>query len=259
MFKNTLYILLLLSFLTSCYSKRKTIYFRNLGDTTIVSKIINEPPIIQKNDLLSIKISSLNPVASELFNSSVNTVGMNSINDGTGTVSFGYLVDKDGNIQLPIVGSFKAEGLTQMALKDTIVKQLVAKNLLVDPIVTVRFLNFKISVLGEVGDPGVYNVPSEKITLLEALALAGDLTVFSRRDNVLLIREEKGEKKLVRLDLRTSEIFYSPYYYLKTNDIIYVEHNRAKVAASKPIGPWLSALFSGTSLIIVLINSHVIQ
>jgi polysaccharide export outer membrane protein len=257
MFRNTLYTILLAFFITSCYSTKKTVYFRELGDMTIVSKIASEPPIIHQNDLLSIKISSLNPNASEIFNN--NTVGASSTNAGTNTQAFGYLVDVAGNIQIPILGNLKVEGLTQMALKDTILKKIISRNLLIDPIVTIRFLNFRISVMGEVDKPSVYNVPCEKITLLEALALAGDLTVFSRRDNILVIREENGEKKLVRLDLSSSELFNSPYYYLKSNDIVYVEHNKAKVVASKPIGPWLSALFSGTSLIIVIISSHIIK
>jgi polysaccharide export outer membrane protein len=257
---KTLYAILFLVFMTSCFSTRKTIYFRNVEDATIISKIETEAPVIHKNDLLSIKVSSLNPNASEIFNSSSNAGGMmNSVNDGTSTAAFGHLVDNDGNIQIPILGNMKAEGLTQMALKDSILKQIITRNLLIDPIVTVRFLNFKISVMGEVENPAVYNVPNEKITLLEALALAGDLTVYSRRDNILLIREDNGEKKLVRLNLRTSEIFSSPYYYLKSNDIIYVEHNKAKVSASRSIGPWLSAVFSGSSLIIVIITSHIIK
>jgi polysaccharide export outer membrane protein len=258
MFKNTLYTILLAFFITSCYSTKKTVYFRELGDMTIVSKIESEPPIIHQNDLLSIKISSLNPNASEIFNSNSGNT-MNSTNAGASSQAFGYLVDGNGNVQIPILGNIKAEGLTQIALKDTILNKILTRNLLIDPIITIRFLNFRISVMGEVEHPSVYNIPNEKINLLEALALAGDLTVFSKRDNVLIIREENGEKKLVRLNLRSSELFYSPYYYLKSNDIIYVEHNRAKVAASKPIGPWLSALFSGTSLIIVLISQHVIQ
>jgi polysaccharide export outer membrane protein len=257
MSNKTLYALLsLIFFMTSCYSTRKTTYFRDLGNMTIDSKTEIEPPVIHKNDILSIKVSSLNPNASELFNSTNAPGGAgNSTNAGTNTQSFGYLVDVDGNIQIPILGNIKVEGLTTKALKDTLLKQIVARNLLIDPIVTVRFLNFRISVLGEVDHPSVYNVPSEKITLLEALALAGDLTVYSRRDNILIIREENGEKKLTRLDLSSSEIFYSPYYHLKSNDIVYVEHNKAKVASSKPIGPWLSALFSGTSLIIVIITN----
>jgi len=222
---------------------------------TIVSKIEEEPPIIHKNDLLSIKVSSLNDQASEVFNSPSPSGPPGSSGSGVNSQAFGYLVDVDGNIQFPILGNIKVEGLTQKALKDTILKQIVSKHLLIDPIVTVRFLNFRVSILGEVDKPSVYNIPSEKISLLEAFALAGDLTVFARRDNVLLIREENGEKKLIRLDLSSSEIFYSPYYYLKSNDIVYVEHNKAKVAASKPLGPWLAALFSGSSLLIVIISN----
>ena len=252
MFKNTLYAFFFLVLMASCYSTKKTTYFRGLEDMTITTKLENEPPIIHKNDLLSITVSSLNPDASEVFNNNASSGG--TTHAGTMTQAFGYLVDVDGNIQFPILGNIKAEGLTQKQLKNIILSQIVAKHLLLDPIVIVRFLNFRVSIMGEVETPGVYNIPNEKVTLLEALALAGDVTVFAKRDNVLLIREENGERILVRLDMSSSEIFYSPYYYLKSGDVVYVEHNKAKVAASKPIGPWLGAIFSGSSLMILILS-----
>jgi polysaccharide export outer membrane protein len=255
MYKNLPFALLIMLLFTSCYSTKKATYFTGVKDATITNKLEIEPPVIHKNDLLSIKISSLNPGASEVFNSTVSTT-TNSTNGGTSSQAFGYLVDVDGNIQLPILGNFKAEGLTQKALKDSILTKIIKRKLLIDPIVMIRFLNFKISVLGEVSNPSVYNVPSEKITILEALAMAGDMTVFAKRNNVLLIREENGNTVLVRLNLSNSEIFYSPYYYLKSNDIIYVELNKAKVADSKPIGPWLSAIFSASSLLIVILANY---
>jgi polysaccharide biosynthesis/export protein len=251
--------LIFIFFMVSCISSKKSVYFHKLNDMTIASKIENEAPIIQKNDLLSISVSSLNPTASELFNPSNTHGSYTSTVSGTISQSFGYLVDQEGYIQFPILGNIKAKGLTQKALKDTIHRQIVSRKLLLDPIITVRILNFKISVMGEVAHPSVYNVPNEKITLLEALSLAGDLTVYAKRDNVLLIREENGEKKLIRLNLTTSDIFYSPYYYLKSNDVIYVEHNKAKIASTRPIGPWLSAIFSGTSLLIVIIDRVILK
>jgi len=237
----------------SCYSTRKSVYFRGLEDMTISSKIENEAPVLRKNDLISITVSSLNPAATEVFNSPVSRTSNTSAISGTINQSFGYLVDVDGNIQFPILGDLKAEGLTTKALEDTVRSQILAGKYLVDPIVTVRYLNFKISVLGEVGNPSVYNIPNEKVTLLEALALAGDLTIYAKRSNVLLIREEKGERKLVRLDLSSSELFYSPYYYLKSNDIVYVEPKRSKVANTHPVGAYVSAMISTASLIITLI------
>ena len=252
---TSLISLLLIVLLSSCFSTKKTTYFRKLEDTSIVSKIENKATIIQRNDLLTITVSSLNPDASKIFNDIHSGSGFSSVVSGTITQSFGYLVDQYGYIQFPILGNVKAEGLTTKALKDTIYNQIVLRKILIDPIVSVRYLNFKISVLGEVEHPAVYNIPNEKITFLEALTLAGDMTIYGKRNNVLLIREEEGQRKLIRLNLKTAELFSSPYYYLKSNDIIYIEHNRAKIANSRSsMGTWISALFSGSSLLIVIID-----
>ena len=227
----------------------------NIDEAIAVSKIENKATIIQRNDLLTITVSSLNPDASKIFNDIHSGSGFSSVVSGTITQSFGYLVDQYGYIQFPILGNVKAEGLTTKALKDTIYNQIVLRKILIDPIVSVRYLNFKISVLGEVEHPAVYNIPNEKITFLEALTLAGDMTIYGKRNNVLLIREEEGQRKLIRLNLKTAELFSSPYYYLKSNDIIYIEHNRAKIANSRSsMGTWISALFSGSSLLIVIID-----
>ena len=251
--KISVYVIFLTFVISSCNSTRNSIYFRDLGDMNIQSDIQVEAPVIKKNDLISISVSSLNPTASELFNNSISKTSNTSTVSGTINQSFGYLIDVEGNFQFPILGEIKAEGLTTKALEDTIKAHLLVKKLLIDPIVTVRYLNFKISVMGEVDKPSVYNIPNEKITVLEALALAGDMTIYAKRNNVLLIREENGEKKLVRLDMSGSDIFYSEYYYLKSNDIIYVEPRRSKVATTRPLGTYLSAVFSGTSLLISLI------
>jgi len=253
MHKISVFVIFLTFVISSCNSTRNSIYFRGLEDMTIHSDIQVEPPIIKKNDLVSIAVSSLNPAASEVFNTTIARSANTSTVSGTINQSFGYLIDANGNLQFPILGEIKAEGLTSKALEDTLKARILAQELLIDPIVTVRFLNFKISVMGEVDKPSVYNVPNEKITLLEALALAGDMTIYAKRSNVLLIREENGEKKLVRIDMSTSDIFYSEYYYLKSNDIIYVEPRRSKVAMTRPLSTYLTAVFSGTSLLISLI------
>jgi polysaccharide biosynthesis/export protein len=123
-----------------------------------------------------------------------------------------------------------------------------------EPIVTVRNLNFKVTVLGEVARPTVINVPNAKISLLEALGLAGDLTIYGRRDNVLIIREEKGKKVTIRINLNSTELFNSPYYYLKASDVIYVEPNNAKMASASKAKEWLPLLFSGLSLTIITLD-----
>jgi polysaccharide export outer membrane protein len=145
-------------------------------------------------------------------------------------------------------------GLTKQKAKEVITKLLVDNKLLVDPIITIRYLNFRVTVLGEVSRPTVVTVPNEKISLLEAIGLAGDLTIYAKRDNVLLIREEKGSKLIKRINLNDSELFSSPYYYLKSNDVIYVEPNTAKVASASRSQQLLPTLISGLSFIAIILT-----
>jgi polysaccharide export outer membrane protein len=175
-------------------------------------------------------------------------------NGGGPVQASGYLVDVDGNIQFPILGTIKVAGLTESALRMQIVRSLVDKKLLIDPVVTIRHLNFRVTVLGEVGNPTVISVPTEKITLLEALGLAGDVTIFGKRDNVMVIREENNKKIIKRLNLNTSEIFESPYYYLRSNDIVYVEPNKAKVSGSSRSTQLLPIILSGLSLTAIILD-----
>ena len=241
--------------LSSCTDVRKSIYFANQRDTTIASK--NEAPLtyIQPNDLLSIAVSSLNPNASAIFNTPNNSYVSSSSASGMNLQSPGYLVNTDGYIQFPIIGNIKVSGLTTTQLKDQITKSLLDRKLLVDPVVVVRQLNFKVSVLGEVAHPTVINVPSEKISLLEALGLAGDITIYGRKDNVTVIREENGRKIIRRLDLTSNQLFNSPYYYLKSNDIVYVEANKAKVSSSGRTVVILPIVLSGLSFIAIIVSS----
>lgn len=241
---------------TACVSTKDAVYFNNIGSTQI--KGINESlePVIQPNDLLSITISSLNPAASEVFN--VSTVNSSRVTNATATNTvspvIGYLVDQEGNVQLPLLGKTKAAGMTKKDFQEGIRNQLIQRKLLIEPVVDIRYLNYKISVLGEVARPSVLTVPNEKITLLEALGLAGDLTIYASRDNVLLIREEEGNKKLVRIDLTTKELFTSPYYYLKSNDIIYVEPNKTKIQSASNVRQWLPVVFSGLTVIVIAVD-----
>jgi polysaccharide export outer membrane protein len=198
-------------------------------------------------------VSSLNPEASAVFNSPKGYPISSTRPEEAG----GYLVRSDGNIQFPILGAVQAEGLTTQALKEEIVKDLRDRKLLVDPIVSVRYLNFRITVLGEVGKPSVINVPNERINVLEALGLAGDITVFGKRDNVMLIREENGNKTIRRLNLNSPEFLTSPYYYLRSNDIIYVQPNNGKIASSNRtllVLPIVLSALSFTAIIVTNIN-----
>lgn len=216
---------------TSCVSPQSIIYFQ--GDTASISKAkIKESyvPVIESNDMLSIVVGSLNQEANAIFNSA-NEYATTSTSYGSGSSSgrqpFGYLVDRDGNIELPLVGKIKVEGLTTPIAADTIRGRL--QMYLKEPSVNIKNINFKVSVLGEVNRPAVYVVPDEKITLPEILSLAGDLTIYGRRNNVMIIREEKGERQYARIDLTSRKIFESPFYYMHKNDVIYVEPIKAKM------------------------------
>lgn len=223
-----------------------------INDMEISNSIDNLEPVIQKNDLLSITVSSPNAIASQPFNTTV-TVSTQSIGY-TSTQASGYLVDQDGFIDMPMLGRIKAAGLTKQGLKESITKLLTDSKYLLYPVVSVRYLNFKVTVLGEVARPMVINVPDEKINILEALGFAGDMTIYARRDNVTLVREEQGKRIVKRLDLNSEKLLSSPFYYLKSNDIIYVEPNKAKVSAASNTRNWLPAILSGLSLAAVIID-----
>lgn len=245
--------------LSSCVSTREATYFNETGESSFPAdvKVKSMEPIIQENDLLSISVSSLNPEASEIFNTPNMTVTQTSTVSGTIAQASGYLVDQDGLIQFPFLGNIQAAGLTKKTLRENIKNEIIDRKLLLDPIVNIRYLNYKVSVLGEVGNPSVLTIPNEKVTLLEALGLAGDLTIYAKRDNVLLIREEEGEKILKRIDLTTNEIFTSPYYYLKSNDIVYVEPNKSKIASTSRANQWLPVIISSLSLAVIALDRFV--
>ena len=232
---------------TSCVNTRDATYFNDLNDTSLLSLTIISESVIQKNDILNISVSSLNAEASSIYNTPNNATG------NTNNLA-GYLVDGSGNIQFPVLGSIKAESLTKEQLKINITKTLLDKKLLVDPIVSIRFQNFRVTVLGEVASPTVVSVPSEKISLLEALGFAGDLTIYAKRNNVLVIREENGKKTIKRINLNSNELFTSPYYYLKSNDIVYVEPNKAKIASVSRSQQWLPVVISALSLGIIVLD-----
>jgi polysaccharide export outer membrane protein len=238
----------------SCTSTKKTVYFYNVQDTTYLQRGSEIQTPIQENDILGISISSLNAEASAIFNPPNNNNIRSTTVTGNNTEPGGYLVNSDGTIQLPVLGNIKAAGLTKKELKDNITNMILAKKLLVDPLVEIRFLNYEVTVIGEVAHPTVITVPSEKISLLKAIGLAGDLTIYGKRENVLLIREENGKKKTRHIDLNSSNFFNSPYYYLQPNDVVYVEPNKAKVASASRSQQLLPILLSSLSIIVIVLD-----
>ncbi|HVW61785.1 MAG TPA: polysaccharide biosynthesis/export family protein [Puia sp.] len=249
---------------TSCVNSRKALYFNNIQDTTLDNALVSVEPVIQVNDLLNITVTSLNPEASMVFNTPNITMPVTATSTGTTPAAgygapqlMGYLVNADGTIKFPVLGPVKAAGLTKRQLEVVLTDSLTNRKLLVDPIVTARFLNFRVTVLGEVAKPTTLNVANERISIFEALGLAGDVTIYAKRNNVLLIRES-GDKKIVkRLDLSANNILTSPYYYLKTNDIVYVEPRKEKIAATSRTQQLLPIILSAASLVAVVVLHYV--
>jgi len=231
---------------------RKATYFNDLTNSESIDQDVES--LIQKSDMISINVSSLNPEATAIFNAPNESVIASSSGTGTSSLTTGYLVDHEGNITFPVLGYVKAEGLTAKQLSDYLVKTLADKKLLVDPIVSVRMLNFKVTVLGEVNRPQVVPVPNGKISMLEAIGVAGDLTLFAKRDNVLLIRTENGKKITRRINLEEPGFITSPYYYLKTNDVVYVESNKSKINSTSSFRQNLPIYFSALSVLVVVID-----
>lgn len=229
---------------SSCASNKKLLYFNVLEDTVLRSFTLPTDPVIQKNDILGITVTSLSNEASSIFNVAAST------NSGSGVS--GYLVNSDGNIQLPVLGMVKAEGLTKNQLKANITDLLTRRKLLVDPIVNVQFNNLRIIMLGQVGRAGVISFANERMSVIEAIGQAGDLPVTARKDRILLIREENGQKIFRYLDLTSSTIFSSPYFYLKSNDVLYVEPTEAFVKSANEfrVPGWISFFMGVLSFLI---------
>jgi len=209
---------------------------------------------IQPDDILSIRVKTMDPMVSEQFNIVPENQNMNMA--GGNASLMGHLVDKDGFIDFPILGQIEVAGMTTAQLRDKIAGRLVEGGHLVGPTVIVRFINFRVTVLGEVTGPGSYTMNDERVTVLDALGQAGDISPYGNRTNILLIREYDGEREYVRLNLQDRDVFQSPYFYLHQNDVIYVEPLGAATAQvrdqSQRILPWLSVISSLTTLVIAL-------
>ena len=244
---------------TGCRSSKKIVYLQDVVPLKQQEIEQKYEVFIHNAALLSIMVNSKNPELALPFNMPLVSYQLGSESPGAQRV-LGYLVDVNGYIDFPILGKLHVAGLTRLQLTEMIKERLISEDLIKDPIVTVQFLNYKISVMGEVSRPGSFNISSDRVTLLEALSMAGDLTIYGRRDRVAVIREKDGKRTILFHDLRSSDIFNSPCYYLQQNDIVYVEPNKVKAEQSginqnKSVGVWLSAasiLVSIASLVVTL-------
>ena len=221
--------------------------------------------VIQPKDMLSIVVSSKNPELVVMFNLPVVSYQAGSEVVASGTYRLmGYVVDNEGYIDFPVLGRLKVSGLTRWELAETIKSKLIKDGYLTDCVVTVEFMNFKVSVIGEVNSPGTYSIEGDKVTVLQAISLARDLTIFGQRENVTVIRESDGQRTMYQINLCDVSMFNSPAYYLQQNDIVYIEPSEIKARQSTTDDKGLrmtsifvssgSLLISLATLIINLIN-----
>jgi polysaccharide export outer membrane protein len=217
--------------LFSCGDIKKLQYLQGAMDSAKVADHKLPPAIIQTGDQLSIVVYSDNASATALYNQQLATGTAAGGGNATAALSTsGYLVDEDGNIQFQGIGVLHVAGLTKSQLIELLNSKL--KEFLQNPYYNIRFLNFKITLVGDVAKPGLYSIPSDHINILEAVGLAGDLNITARRDNILIIREQNGKRRFGRIDLTRNDIFDSPFYQLQQNDVVYVDLSKQKVAAS---------------------------
>lgn len=233
---GSLSLVLLLLLMSSCGDVKKLQYMQGAFDTTRLATYQLPEPVIQVGDLISILVYSDNPAATALYNQPMG-VNPSTTNVPEGSLSAsalpsastpGYLVDNEGNIRFQGIGTLHVQGLNKKQLTELLDSKL--KIVLTNPYYNIRFLNFKVTVIGDVAHPSVFSVPAERINILEAIGLAGDLNITARRDNVLVVREENGKRSFGRLDLTKPEIFTSPFFQLQQNDVIYVDLGKNKAA-----------------------------
>ena len=243
--------------IASCGTAKDIAYFQN--------KMVDQPEeidkhagiVIQPKDMLSIVVSSRNPELVAMFNLPVVSYQAGSeIVSGAGQQRLmGYVVDNNGQIDFPILGPIEVKGLTRWELSELIKNRLLDGGLLTDAVVTVEFMNFKVSVIGEVNNPGTFNIEGDKVTVLQAISLARDLTIFGERENVTVIRERDGQRTMYEINLCDVSMFNSPAYYLQQNDVVYVQPSEIKARQSTTDDKALrmtSIFVSGGSLLVSL-------
>ncbi len=241
-----LLLFLILGLITSCASKKKIVYLQAEISTKSTLEILKYEPLIQADDELTILVTAENPDSAAPYNLKLATSNTNITPS-----QISYLIDKDGTIDFPIFGKIKLAGLTRIQATDKI--KLLLENDIKDPTVSIKIINFKVAVLGEVLSPGVKVIQSERITLLDALSLAGDLTIYGKRNSIMIIRELDGVRTIEKIDITKRDFMNSPYYYLAHNDIVYVEPNKTKINSSV-VGPNVSVMVSILSLLITVLT-----
>ena len=239
--------------LFSCASRKDIVYFQNIDGLTAAAKSNSYEIKIQPDDLLMIIVSAEDPETAVPFN--LTTVSLATANNltasrGQETIQ-SYLVDANGIIDFPVLGKLKVSGLSRSEVLEML--QLKIAKYIRNPIINLRIMNFKVSVQGEVTAPGTYTIASDRITLIEAIGMAHDLTIYGKRNNILIIREVNGVKSYNRVDISQADFINSPFYYLSQNDVVYVEPNKARINGAV-VGPNTSVIISATSIFIGLLT-----
>ncbi|AWH85142.1 sugar transporter [Flavobacterium album] len=250
MLKKVIVFLTLALLLTSCASSKKILYLNNAGKEAEF-EALKYANIIQPDDNVLITVTADEPTLAAQFNMmylSLQSSGLNNANNSSALTT--YLVDQNGEIDFPGLGKIKLAGLTrvdaEVKIKDLLVKHIA------NPGVNLRIMNFKVSVLGEVLRPGQIQIGSDRATILEAISMAGDLTIYGKRKEVMIIREKQGVKSINYVDLTDVNLVNSPFYYLSQNDIVYVKPNQTRVNSSV-VGPNLTLGISAISLLVTII------
>lgn len=218
--------------LAGCGSQRDITYLQGVDDGYRKQIEQSYQVRIQRDDLIAIMVNSRDAELVQLFNLPMISYQTGTRVTGQNTV-LAYLVDPEGMIDFPQLGSIYVAGMTRSELSNYIKEELLERGLINDPVVTVQFQNFQVSVIGEVTRPGSFSISSDRVTIFDALSLAGDMTIYGKRDNVMVIREQDGERTISVVDLRRGDILDSPFYYLQQNDVVYVEPNRARAGQSE--------------------------
>lgn len=247
------FLLLASSLFLSCASRSKLAYYQDISK--LPESETSYQPVLKSDDLLFIVVSSTVPEAAAEFNLAAFGIMSNLSSGNPETANsqlrhYTYLIDNQGYIEFPTLGKLKLGGLTREAALELLKSEL--KKYIRDPLINLRILNYKITVQGEVARPGTFNLVTERITLPEALTMAGDMTIYGKRDNVLIIREIDGKRTYNFVDITKSDFINSPFYYLSQNDLVYVEPNKTKMNSSV-VGPNISIALSALSLLITVV------
>lgn len=239
---------LILLFFTACSGTRKITYFNDIVRQSGTDSVSTVPQLtIQPGDILQITITTIDKDVSMMFNPSASY----GATQPGGSIEQGYLVDYDGNIELPVAGKIHVKGMTTSAINAVVSKEL--EKTIRNAYVSTRLVNFRVSVLGDVAKPGSYKVSSERASILDALSLAGDMNVTARRNDIMIIREVNGTKQYTSLDLNDSKSLSSPYYYLRNNDVVYVKPGPNRQFNNSKFIQLLPAIIGGLSMITTLI------